>query len=141
MSTCKICFHGEIRKILYGYPLLSGAMFFGFFFIFDEKIEENRITLSSVATTYLRCSFQPQTNKKKKKKKEKKEIYIFVISLQKHMIHNTQKRTFMQFADNADPDQTIYMKCQAFYLGKKKEKKKLKKLILSAEIFTRSTNC
>ena len=26
MSTHNICFHGEIRKILYGYPLLSVAM-------------------------------------------------------------------------------------------------------------------
>ena len=26
MSTPKVCFHGEIRKILLGYPLLSGAM-------------------------------------------------------------------------------------------------------------------
>ena len=33
MNTYNICFHGEIRKILGGYPLLSGAMsdtiFFG----------------------------------------------------------------------------------------------------------------
>ena len=26
MSTHNICFCGEIRKILYGYPLMSGAM-------------------------------------------------------------------------------------------------------------------
>ena len=26
MSTHNICFHGEIRKILCGFPLLSGAM-------------------------------------------------------------------------------------------------------------------
>ena len=26
MSTHNICFHGEIRKVLCGYPLLSGAM-------------------------------------------------------------------------------------------------------------------
>ena len=25
MSTLNICFHGEIRKIFYGYPLLSGV--------------------------------------------------------------------------------------------------------------------
>ena len=27
MSTQNICFHGEIRKLLCGYPLLSVAMF------------------------------------------------------------------------------------------------------------------
>ena len=27
MSPHNICFHGEIRKILCGYPLLSGAMY------------------------------------------------------------------------------------------------------------------
>ena len=26
MSTHNICFHGEIRKIFYGYPLFSGAV-------------------------------------------------------------------------------------------------------------------
>ena len=26
MSTHNVCFHGEIRKILHGYPLLSVAM-------------------------------------------------------------------------------------------------------------------
>ena len=26
MSTHNICFHGEIRKIICGYPLLSGAV-------------------------------------------------------------------------------------------------------------------
>ena len=31
MSTHNICFHGEIRKILCGYPLLSGAMLHALF--------------------------------------------------------------------------------------------------------------
>ena len=26
MSAHNICFHGEIRKILYGYPILSGTI-------------------------------------------------------------------------------------------------------------------
>ena len=30
MSTHNICFHGEIRKLLCGYPLLSVAMFLVF---------------------------------------------------------------------------------------------------------------
>ena len=29
MSTHNTRFHGEIRKILYGYPLISGAMTYG----------------------------------------------------------------------------------------------------------------
>ena len=42
MSTHNICFRGEIRKILFGYPLLSvamirGKMFFAWYFILFVK--------------------------------------------------------------------------------------------------------
>ena len=38
MSTHNICFRGEIRKILCGYPLLSVAMkMFSFFFYSSTK--------------------------------------------------------------------------------------------------------
>ena len=76
MSTHNICFCGEIRKILCGYPLLSVAMCQG---LFNE------------------CSQYKFLLKKKKKKKNSAalnigvdksgyQVNIFLISRRKHML-------------------------------------------------------
>ena len=86
MSTHNICFPGEIRKILCGYPLLSVAMtcviynaFFFFFFFF----------FFSAWSTISRCNVLPSS------KNTDGKIYFFFVTY-----HNMHSWIFLQ---NAGP--------------------------------------
>ena len=53
MSTYNICFCREIRKILFGYPLLSVAMSNEYYSKFSWRNKKNRTTFSLKKAPYL----------------------------------------------------------------------------------------
>ena len=131
MSTHNICFHGEIRKILCGYPLLSVTMLiYSFCFVFNVILYKHpaKALLMSIHNLF------PWRNNKKNLSGHP-FLYSSVLSNMYYgkclKILYTKVSDKTAYANSADPDQTAPsdqgLHCLPFHSLFQEEKKLHKK--------------